>query len=602
MKKSTVMKHILPIFILLFALSCDTWDDDLYRNPNTPQRLDETEEEIDIEPFQFLPGILTDIMDGWDYITWNVGAAVCEYHGKTKSLSQGNRHKSWHALEYVWDPCYGAVLNTKNMRNAAIAKGDNRFLAIANIWECYNFFNLTLLYGDIPYSESIMEEAPVTPKYDKQSELYPALISKLKEAGLLIDPSAPAVNPEYDYIFQGDMLKWKKFANTLLVRYAMYMSDAAPEEAKQLINEIVGNPATYPVMESNMDNAFYHYGFERRRAIFYNRLSKAKIEEAPFSNIFIERLVSLKDPRLPVYARPVKEAHTNSSNNVIPSNKGTDKYAGHLYGITTDNSHAVTWNGGAKYASPVGEYFRKENDLGEATIESAEVPQALATYAELMFFLAEASEKGWLSTGEDAKIYYEEGIKASFEQYNATFTSEKYTAAFGNEALTTAEQYLWQESVDYGKGRDKLTLIAEQKWIASFMLMFEPYFDHRRTMLPKLRASNGAENFAASGSGSKFPSRAAYPASEDAQNETNVEAARAGGFNVPIVNDETRNEALMWLLQPKGNTWLQMPTFTEPAYKKDYPAIEGEAEYGETFKNWYDNNWKSMFWWENNVQ
>ena len=74
----TIKNVLASLALLLVVNSCDTWDDELYRNPNTPQRLDETEEEIDVEPFQFLSGVLTDVISGWDYITWNVGAAVCE--------------------------------------------------------------------------------------------------------------------------------------------------------------------------------------------------------------------------------------------------------------------------------------------------------------------------------------------------------------------------------------------------------------------------------------------------------------------------------------------------------------------------------------------
>jgi hypothetical protein len=322
-------------------------------------------------------------------------------------------------------------------------------------------------------------------------------------------------------------------------------------------------------------------------------ISKAKIEEAPFSNVFIERLISLRDPRLPVMAKPVRKVNSNSETHVIPSNPGPVKYAGHIYGITTDNAHATLWNGGFPFASALGDFFREEDVTGQPLIETASSPTLIALYAEQEFFLAEAIERGII--GGDAQMHYENAIQASFEFYGADFGSEGYRGAFGSEGVSDAGSYLSQASVDYNGGRDKLTLIAEQKWIASFLLGLEPYFDHRRTMLPKLRASSGAENFGPNGSGTKFPSRAAYSDSEIANNPGNVGLARAQGFHVPITTDESRNEAKMWIIKDAD---LQMPVFQEPIYSSDYPIIESIDGSGTNFKKWHDAHWNSMFHWK----
>jgi hypothetical protein len=592
---------LMTAFLLFWG--CDTWEKDLNIDPNVPSSGGQSTSTYDYEPSQFMLDMVWTVISGWDYIHWNIGSAVCEYHGKTISLSQGNRHQAWHAFDDAayggpWETGYSAVRHINKMRKAAVAGNDGAYQAIATIWECYSFFNLTLLYGDIPYSESIMDNPPLTPKYDKQSEIYPTLMSKLKEAALSIDPTTQ-IDASTDLIFGGNMERWKKFSNSLLIRYAMYMSDAAPESAKALIAEILGNPQTYPLMTSNADNAFFNYDGVYYKSRYY-LLSSAKMDEAPFSNVFIERLVSLNDPRLPIYARPAKLYHTDPTKNVVPSNPGTSKFAGHIYGITTDNAYASAWNDGANYASKLGDYFRAEDDKGTATVKSASVPLALATYSELMFFLAEATQKGWIQTGISAQAYYEKAITASFDQYGASFSSQGYSNAFAGFGVASVADYLQQPQVDYNGGRDKLTLIAEQKWIASFLLLFEPYFDHRRTMLPKLRASSGAVAYETTGSATKFPARAAYPNSESSTNKENVEKANATAFDIPVVDQATRNTALMWLLQPKGQSWLQMPIFREPSYKSEYPARSSDAEFGTSFSQWYINHWNSMFWWKNN--
>ncbi len=579
---------------LMACISCDTWPEDININPNAPNGLLETESDSDVDPSVFMIPMLWSTVSGFDYLAWNVIPAVCEYHGKTKSLSQGNRHKSWHAFDDsgFWVPMYSSIRVVKNLRNAALKAQDVRYEAIADIWESYTFSMITNLYGDVPYFDPISEQPPLLSTYDPQSEIYPAILAKLKDAGEALNRSDVPINQSNDLVFGGDILKWKKFANMLRIRLGMYMADAAPEEAKSILQEILSDTENYPIMESNDDNASFKNDGVERPSVLYN-ISKAKIEEAPFSNVFIERLISLNDPRLPIIAKPVRKVHTDPTTHVLPSNPGEVKYAGHLYGITTDNAHAAQWNGGFPFASALGDFFRKEDVTGQPLLESASTPTLIALYSEQEFFIAEAIERGMVAG--DAQMHYENAIEASFNFYGADFTGSGYQGAYGSQGVAGLAEYLSQPDVDYNGGRDKLTLIAEQKWLASFFLGLEPYFDHRRTMLPEMRASSGAENFGPNGSGSKFPSRAAYSDSETANNPGNVSLARSNGFDVPITTDESRNEAKMWIIR---NNDLQMPIFQEPIYSSEYPVIASVPGSGTDFLSWYNDHWDSMFWWK----
>ncbi len=586
---------ILSLLLITILPGCDTWEDNININPNTPNALLEEDNESDVDPSVFMIPMLHSTVSGISYVSWNVMAAVSSYHGKTKSLSQGNRHKSWHAFDDsdLWPSLYGSIRSIKSMRTAALNANNQRYVAIADIWECYTMSIITNLYGDVPYFDPISDDPPLLSTYDKQSDIYAAILTKLKEAGLVLQSQDLPIDASTDLIFGGDILKWKKFSNSLRLRLAMYMSDVARSEATAIIQEIIQNPELYPIMSSNADNALFHHDQVNRTSIFYS-LSKAKIEEAPFSNVFIERLISLKDPRLPVMARPVKNVHADADQFVIPGNPGPVKYAGHLLGITTDNAHALQWNGGFAFASALGEFFRKEDLNGIPLQESASTPFFLAFYCEQEFFLAEAIERGFIAG--DALKHYENGVRASIDFYAAMFDDELYTGAFGTEGVASIDEYLNQTSVDYEGGRDKLTLIAEQKWISSFMLGFEPYFDHRRTMLPPLPISSGAENFSPNGSGTKFPSRAAYSNSEVANNPLNVQLARDTGFDEPISTEASRNTVRMWILTGKD---LQMPIFQEPVYANDYPFISSVAGSGSSFKTWYTTHWHTIYWWNN---
>ncbi|MGQ7868815.1 SusD/RagB family nutrient-binding outer membrane lipoprotein [Sunxiuqinia sp. sy24] len=585
--------RIIYFFLLLIAISaCRTWDEDFNTNINNPQ----ITESNSIHP-SFFVGPMIHASFGFNETVMNVMPPVSEYTGKQRSLSQGNRHRSWHDLDgNIWGPAYSSIRNVKNLRRAAIASEDDRYLAVAEIWESYVMYTICTIDGPVPYFDVIddSDEVKYLINYDPQENIYPAILEKLKTAGLLIKDSDVNIDQKSDYVYAGDIHKWKKLANTLRFRMAMYMYNAAPETAKSIMQEIVADPNTYPVFESNDDNFAIHYDGVDRISRWYS-FGDWQLKENTMSNILIERLISLKDPRLYVYAKPVQKVHDNPEANVLPTNPGPDKYIGHLYGITTGNGDASSWNGGMEYCSRIGDWFITVDENMQATSDCANHPAIYGTYAELLFNMAEAATKGIISGGDAAaKQYYEEGVRASFDMYNCEFSGNpKYDGAYADQGLSSVSEYLAQDHVNWDAGRDHLVLIAEQKWISMLYVGFESYFDHRRTMLPELRASHRSANYESSGSGTQFPSRTAYPDSEEAENTAAYNNARATGFDIPITGDDNRNEARMWLLNNNASPSLEMPTFQEPLKSnEEYP---GQAN----FKAWYDNHWTTMFWWEN---
>lgn len=585
--------RIIYFFLLLIALSaCRTWDEDFNTDVNRPQ----ITESNSIHP-SFFVGPMIQGSFAFNETVMNVMPPVCEYTGKQRSLSQGNRHRSWHDLDgNIWGPAYSSIRNVKNVKRAAIASNDDRYLAVAEIWESYLMYTICTIDGPVPYFDVIddSDEVKYLINYDPQEDIYPAILEKLKTAGMLIKDSDTPIDQKSDYVYAGDIQKWKKLANTLRLRMALYMYNAKPDAAKAIIQEIVSDPNTYPVFESNNDNFAIHYDGVDRISRWYG-FGDWQLKENTMSNILIERLISLKDPRLYVYAKPVQKVHDNPETNVLPTNPGSDKYIGHLYGITTGNGDASSWNGGMEYCSRIGDWFITVDENMQATADCADHPQVFGTYAELKFNLAELAKKGIISGGDAAaKQYYEEGIQAALDMYNCEFSGNpKYDGAYADQGLNSAAEYLAQDHVNWDAGRDHLVLIAEQKWISMLYVGFESYFDHRRTMLPEMRASHRSASYESSGSGTAFPSRTAYPASEEAENTAAYNNARATGFDIPITGDDNRNEARMWLLNNSASPSLEMPTFQEPLKSnEEYP---GQAN----FRTWYDNHWKTMFWWEN---
>lgn len=587
------MKHkiyslLLGILLLSFA-GCDTWDDDVNINKDRPV-FDEN-----MTPQLFLTGCLGGIYgrgtSGPYETSWNVMMPTVEYNAKSKSLSQPARHRAWHDLDgNVWPVCYSAMKNIKLLRKAAIGAGDTRYEAVADIWETYLMYIMTLLYGDLPYFEAIGEDLVYQVKYDKQADIIPAMLEKLKNVNTLITDASKSIDASTDFIYAGDIQKWRKFANVLRFKLAMYYHNAKPTEAEVVMKEIISNPSQYPVFTANTDNCYYNYNGVDRISPFFSETISSETNLL-MSNVFVERLLSLFDPRIYIFAKPVQKVNTDANLYILPTNKGTDKYIGHLWGITTSDGDAANWNGGVEYASrQATDWFRPVDSSFNPLEAAKKTPLLLSHYPEFLFCKAEAAYKGWI-TG-DAKQFYEDAIKASFSMFSATFTDARYAKAYATDALSGVDAYLSQQQVSWAGGRDKATLIAEQKWIASYQLIFEPYFDHRRTMLPKLQCADQATTYESTGSGTRFPARADYPSSETEKNYNAVTAANATAFDIKVTGEADRTEARMWLLNNTASPSLQMPIFIEPLKKNNqYP---GQAN----FKAWYDANWNKLFYWK----
>lgn len=77
------------------------------------------------------------------------------------------------------------------------------------------FHRLTDWYGSIPYFEANKGlDRVLDPKYDKQKDIYADLLKELDEATASLSKSNPDEGfSAADFIFKGDVDKWKKFGD-----------------------------------------------------------------------------------------------------------------------------------------------------------------------------------------------------------------------------------------------------------------------------------------------------------------------------------------------------------------------------------------------------
>ncbi|MES2880784.1 MAG: SusD/RagB family nutrient-binding outer membrane lipoprotein, partial [Bacteroidota bacterium] len=110
--------------------------------------------------------------------------------------------------------------------NAAKFGANANQIATARIMKAYIIWTITDRWGDVPYFEALKGSANLSPKYDKQEDIYKDLIKELKEANVQFQSAAAKV--QGDIIYAGDVAKWQKFSNSLRMLIALRTSKVYP--------------------------------------------------------------------------------------------------------------------------------------------------------------------------------------------------------------------------------------------------------------------------------------------------------------------------------------------------------------------------------------
>jgi hypothetical protein len=268
------------------------------------------------------------------------------------------------------------------------------------------------------------------------------------------------------------MSRWKKFANSLRLRIALRIADRDPATAKTVIAELAANPSQ--LIASNDETAQMVYlSSPNQNPVSRDRETR---DDYRVSKAVIDKLTELKDPRLSVFANKTVDATPTG-------------YVGVTNGLPADSAAKL----GFTKTSKLGDYFT-----------AATSPAVFLSYSEVLFNLAEAAQRGFIS--ENAAVLYQKAITASMQQFK-----------IGN---TDIALYLTQPSVAYDAANYKKS-IGEQKWIALFSQGPEAFAEWRRLDYPKLKPA-----YAGVLAG-QFPVRLTYPTGEQALNLSNYKAAVA---------------------------------------------------------------------------
>jgi hypothetical protein len=350
-------------------------------------------------------------------------------------------------------------------------------IAAATILQSYLFLHLTDRFGDIPFNEALQGRENFKPTFTPQQEIYDSLFVRLKRMSDMIDPTTTI---QGDILFNGDMNRWRIFANTIRLVMALRISEVDPTRGQTEFNAAM----TDGVISSNVENVQYNYIADNNNDNPWEDAFETRLDYT-ISQPLADTLNSFSDPRITVYANKAT---------------ATGTYVGMPYGVTESEAGAIP-NSNVSF-------------LGDA-LRTQTSPSYIYTYSQVLLSMAEAAKRGWIPGGDEAAAgYYEAGIQASWEQYGV----------FNQGAFNT---FINSPKVGY-KPAIGIQQIALQKWISLFLNGYEAWAEWRRLDYPILNPAPASLN--AGG----IPRRQGYPSFEATLNKANYDAAvsRQGADNL----------------------------------------------------------------------
>jgi hypothetical protein len=366
---------------------------------------------------------------------------------------------------------------------------------------------LTDSYGNIPYTEAGLGyiEQTFLPKYDAQQDIYPKLITELSEASAALNATGSSEGAEV--LYGGNISQWKKFGYSLLLRAGLRLTKVDPTKAQQVAQAAFAGG----VILSNADNAYLRTTNDYQSNIS-GTLNSTEAANYYLAEPFVNFLKSTNDPRLSSIAvrylgaksGPDQVAVLDSTN---PAKKTSDPAKQIGMPMGHDNGTIAPVATAKGLAS-----FYEFSQLDRRRMAKPTAPVYFVTAAQTNLLLAEAAQRGWITTGTPAS-YFATGVRAHMEQL-AT-----YDAGSAVPASAIAE-YLAANPLDPSKALEQ---INTQYWVASFLNGPEAWANFRRSGFPAL-TPNPYPGKTIAGT---FIRRFTYPNSEISVNPENLKASTA---------------------------------------------------------------------------
>ena len=491
------MKIKYTLFIILtgiiFFSSCKKDFEEINKNPNGFTTASDG---------ALFNGVLSSMKSGWNEQLY-VNNSVLYKETQQASLSQVRWNNYSIGTEEIWSNYYTALPNLRELEHRwSSLDTSNHYvqnmMAMEKIVLAYKTFKLTDLFGDIPFSEAgygYLDASKLHPAFDSQESIYKKLLSELEWAANHIDVTANNQDPystfkNFDNLFFGNLLKWKKFANSLRLRYAMRMVNKEPTLAGQIIRDVIINfKPVFGVNEFgqlNDDPAEsallypYQLGYKNEsKGWSFNQSKDLRLGSTMwklFSANDSTNGSGIFDPRAFYFFE------TNNVNKWVayPNNppSGLVPDGGIPYEYQRDGAYSI--KGSGCLYSPFNYYLVRDMDY---------VPDVLITGAEVLFLRAEAYMRG-IGVPQDAGQAGTEflgGVQFSIDFWEHIMTNSKLPTGIPfatNISVPSNVNFIsLQNNLNYFllNQSEQLNMIYAQSWVDFIMQPQQAFALTRRT-------------------------------------------------------------------------------------------------------------------------
>lgn len=406
---------------------------------------------------------------------WGGHTAEIQYISQSRYDSYG------YGTSYMFEYTYYYLLNNLvDIIEMTEASGNDNLNAVAKIWMCYLFHSSVDQLGAMPYFEGVQGKNILKPKYDSAETIYEDIFEVLEACNTTLAQNVGRIG-EGDILFGGDPVAWQRFANSLKLRMAMRVSKSSmASQAKTLVSTLLSNPAKYPLVTTNSASCMMKWPATNGyyEPWYNNTLTR---DDYAISDIIVNQLWELDDPRLPFYASPI----TSTDQEYI------------------DQAHI--YEGKPYKGAPIGpsgqENLNSVSRMGKPYRDTPDgfTPHLLAS--EVWFNIAEAAALGWTSA-YGAETAYANGVTCSMEEH-AISPAQIATYLAGKAKYTGLES------------------IYTQLWLSLFKNGNEAWAIYRKSGIPTTHGIAKGSNFSNHNS---VPFTYPYPTSEYDYNQANVSA------------------------------------------------------------------------------
>lgn len=457
MKLSNRNYKYAVIVCFMFMISCEDYLD-INENPNNP-----TDAPIS--------GLMVNSTFETAQNTYRLGSFSSYYVQYLASPNPGSSSDVMDDVSYgsAWFNLYNVMTDLSDLISGAQKRQANHYQGAGEILMALNLGMTVDVFGPVPYSEALNFQT-VTPAYDDDEALYTEVQGLLNDGIANLSQDTEISIGEDDFIYGGDVEKWRKFGNMLKARYLNHLSKTGAYDPASVLAALDGG------FESNDDDAQVEYFTEE-----FNPWANVAIDNANLylggwiSEQFIEAMDGttngVSDPRMPLMI------------------SATDD--GEYIGVENGAGRGNAPEAGARSTLETGDFYSSEQS-----------PLLIATYFEQKFIEAEAAFGIDKSRSYNA---YLEGISSHM----------KKTGVPGAEI----DAYINSPEVSMGEANFTIDDIFEEKWKAMFL--------HPEAWVDARRYDYQYENFTVPANlnpdlNGQFIRRLRYPDSEVSRNSNNM--------------------------------------------------------------------------------